>query len=170
VSVRLASAVAILSVGLASAAVAQAGHATIGSLAAVPTIGCDRVAMGVATNGRDPETRRVLGVVYAPRRFLQNVGSNAAAAPFHFWTKAGIYVHANVAVTVTVAKRWQSRVRITWGGEEGTELRFAACAVGGKWNPYAGGFLSRTGAVCVPLIFTAGHRRATLLFGVGRHC
>lgn len=170
VSVRVASAVAILFAGAAFAAAAQAGHATVGSLAAVPTIGCDRVAMGVATDGRDPETRRVLGVVNAPRSYLQNVGNNAAAAPFRFWTKAGIYVQANVGVTVTVAKRWQSRVRITWGGEEGKKLRFVPCSVGGKWNPYAGGFLSRTGAVCVPLIFAAGHRRTTLLFGVGRHC
>ena len=140
------------------------------AVATAPTVGCGGVAMGVVVNGREPGARRVLGVVSAPRSYLANVGSEPPAAPFRFWTKAGIDVRAGAAVTVTVARRWQSLVRITWGREEGTTLRFAHCSLGAKWNPYPGGFLSRTAAVCVPLIFTAEHRRATLLFGVGRRC
>ena len=162
------SAVVLFFLGAAAAAT-QVGDAAART-SAVPTVGCGGVAIGVAVNGREPGARRVLGVVSAPRSYLANVGSNPAAAPFHFWTKAGIDVRAGAAVTVTVAKRWQSRVRITWGNEVGTTLRFARCSLGARWNPYPGGFLSRTAAVCVPLIFTAGQRHATLLFGVGRHC
>ena len=160
----------LLATSMAAAKQVPTAVATIAAPEQVTTIGCGGVAMGVAVNGREPGTRRVLGVVAAPRTYLANVGSNPAAAPFHFWTKAGIEVRAGAAVTVTVSKRWQSRVRVTWGHEEGTTLRFARCSLGAKWNPYPGGFLSRTAAVCVPLIFATGHRSATLLFGVGRHC
>lgn len=138
--------------------------------AQVGTIGCGGVAMGAVTDGRDPDYRRVLGVVSAPPRYLANVGEDQAAAPFHFWTKAGLVIRAGAAVIVTIPHQWRSQVQLTWGGERGAVLRFASCSLGTEWNGYAGGFLSRTAAICVPLIFTAGHRRTTLLFGVGRHC
>ena len=160
----------LLGAGIASVKQASATVAATRTPVQVSTIGCGGVAMGAVTDGRDPGYRRVLGVVSAPPRYLANVGEDQAAAPFHFWTKAGLVIRAGSVVTVSIPARWRSRVQITWGGERGAVLKFATCSLGTKWNGYAGGFLSRTAAICVPLIFTAGHRRATLLFGVGRHC
>jgi hypothetical protein len=138
--------------------------------AGVPTIGCDHVLIGVTANGHEVGMRRALGVVSAPRSYLANVGSAPAAAPFVHWTKAGIEIRADAAITVTVARPWQTRVHITWGGVEGAALHFAPCSARTGWNAYAGGFLSRATAVCVPLVFTVGRRRATLLFGIGCRC
>jgi hypothetical protein len=160
----------LLGARIAAVKQASATVAATRSPAQVPTIGCGGVAMGAVTDGRDPGYRRVLGVVSAPPRYLANVGEDQAAAPFHFWTKAGLVIRAGAAVTVTIPVHWRSHVRITWGGERGAVLRFASCSLGTKWNGYAGGFLSRSRSVCVPLIFTVGSSRSRLVFGVGRRC
>jgi hypothetical protein len=168
----VAAGVIVLLLGSIVAAVADAGGwvALSGGRAPVATVSCDQVIIGVATSGQEPGMRRVLGVVSAPRSYLSNVGSDPSAAPFRFWTKAGIEIRSGSAVTVTVGRLWQNRVHISWGGEEGPSLRFAPCSLGTSWNAYAGGFLSRSDAICVPLIFSAVRLHATLLFGVGRHC
>ena len=105
-----------------------------------------------------------------PAALLPNVGSDPSAAPFTFWTKAGIVIRANSTVTVAVAPKLAARVRITWGGGTGAAIRFPACHTGAKWNAFAGGFLARTPTACVPLIVSAGGRRAVVAFGLGRHC
>ena len=138
-----------------------------------PTVasGMRSVPFGGATDPRAPDQRRVLGgAAWAPRRYLQNVGDDAAAAPFRDWTKAGMTVRSGVTLTVRIAPRVQDKVRITWGGQEAVSLRFAPCSDGTKYNDYAGGFLTRVRAICVPLAFTVGRNTATLVFGIGRRC
>jgi len=117
----------------------------------------------------------VLDVVAAPPLDLSGVARDPASAPFSYWRKAGMWIRASrAAVTVSVPKQWRDRVRIVWGapGTPATALRFAPCPsnVETWWNGYAGGFQLRMSSACVPLIFTVGNGRATLRFGVGRHC
>ena len=120
--------------------------------------------------GRPPAYRQPLPAAAVPAAFLPNVGSDPAAAPFTFWTKAGIVIRAGDSVTVAVAPNLAGVVRITWGGRSGTVIRFAACHTGATWNGYAGGFLARTPTVCVPLIVSAGRRHARVMFGLGKRC
>jgi hypothetical protein len=117
----------------------------------------------------------VLGIVSAPPVYLgSKVVSDPYSAPFPYWEKAGIAIRAGtVAVTVSLPKEWRNRARIRWGapGSAATVLRFAPCpSTVETWSWYAGGFLLHRSAACVPLIFAVGNRRATLRFGVGRHC
>jgi hypothetical protein len=169
-AVMVGGLVALLGAGIAVVKQASATVATTRTPAQVPTIGCGGVAMGAVTDGHDPGYRRALGVVSAPPRYLAGIGEDQASAPFRFWTKAGLVIRAGAAVTVTIPAHWRSEVRITWGGERGPVLKFAPCSLGTKWNGYAGGFLSRTRSVCVPLVFTVGSSRSRLVFGVGRRC
>jgi hypothetical protein len=82
----------------------------------------------------------------------------------------------NFTVTVRVPKAWRSRAAITWGGGEspiGSSVQFSGCSnkpLTNEWNAYAGGFYLRAPSGCVPLVFTVGHRSATVRFGIGRHC
>jgi hypothetical protein len=160
----------LLGATIAAVKQASATVAATSTPAQVPTIGCGGVAMGAVTDGRDPGYRRVLGVVSAPPRYLANVGEDQAAAPFHFWTKAGLVIRAGSAVIVTIPDHWRSQVQVTWGGERGAALKFAPCSLGTKWNGYAGGFLSRSRSICVPLVFAVGSSKSRLVFGVGRRC
>lgn len=170
---RLSSALAILLVCVGvGAVVSAAGAVRAGILsAAFPTVSCDSIPGGVVDNGHDPGYRRILGgAVSVPPRYLANVGDDPAAAPFRKWTKAGLMVRSGTALTVQVPPRFRDRVRITWGGQEGVALRFAACSIGTAYNAYAGGFLARSRAICVPLLFTVRRHSATLVFGIGRRC
>jgi hypothetical protein len=122
--------------------------------------------------GRDQ--RVVFGAISVPPSYLPQVLVDPTSAPFSHWSKAGLAIRAGTAaVTVSVPKLWRDRARIIWGapGSPATTLRFESCSwQAGFWNGYSGGFLLRSSPACVPLIFTVGHRRATLRFGVGRHC
>lgn len=121
-------------------------------------------------HGRPSAYREPLPGVAVPAAFLPNVGSDPSAAPFTFWTKAGIVIRSDNIVTVAVAPKLATRVRITWGGGTGAAIRFARCHTGAKWNAFAGGFLARTPTACVPLIVSADGHRAIVTFGLGRHC
>jgi hypothetical protein len=118
--------------------------------------------------------RVVLGTVSAPPAYLPNVGRDRSAAPFSHWLKAGLGIRASTAaVTVSLPKAWRDRARIIWGtpGSPATALRFAPCPSSvATWGGYPGGFLLRHESACVPLTFAVGDRRATVRFGVGRHC
>src|SRR5690349_1507658 len=98
----------------------------------------DSAAAGCAEIiGHDPPApyyRQPIPGAAVPASFLPNVGSNPSAAPFTFWTKAGIVIHAGSAVTVTVAPSVANRVRLTWGGVTDPAIRFSACRTGAKWN------------------------------------
>jgi hypothetical protein len=77
-------------------------------------------------------------------------------------------------VSVSVARAWRDRVAIGWGGT-GTvsSLRLRRCAAdqgAASWVAYAGGFVLRVPSACVPLVFRAGGRTATVRFGLGRRC
>jgi hypothetical protein len=161
VPARVVTVVACSLAGAVSAiAAADAQHRHTASVGCGDIIGHDR-----------PRTYRVaLSAVAVPPSLLLNVGNDSSAAPFSFWTKAGIVIRAGYAATVTVSPSLTNRVHITWGGMAGTRIRFAACRQGAKWNAYAGGFLARVEHVCVPLIVSVGDRTKTVLFGVGRTC
>jgi len=118
--------------------------------------------------------RVVLGVVAVPPAYIQQTVATGARR-WPYWRKAGLVVHADSSpVLVTVPPAWRRRVAIGWGqGAEGAALRIASCPPSsslGDWNPYAGGFLLRTRAACVPLTFTVAGRSATVRFGVGKRC
>jgi hypothetical protein len=132
----------------------------------VATVGCG----DIVDHGLPPGYREPLATLAVPAAFLPNVGSDPSAAPFTFWTKAGIVIRANSVLTVAVAPKAANRIHITWGGATGTVIRFPACHTGAKWNAFAGGFLARTATSCVPLIVRAGRRHAIVTFGLGRRC
>jgi hypothetical protein len=140
----------------------------------VPTVRCDEVVLHFKSGSDIDGNRVVLDVVSAPPVYLADVVRDPASAPFLYWRKAGIAIRASsAAVSVSVAKEWRDRVRIVWGapGTPAATLRFAPCPSPVKtWNGYSGGFMLRTRSACVPLVFAVGDRRATLRFGIGRHC
>jgi hypothetical protein len=141
----------------------------------VPTVRCDEVVLHFK-RGQDigGGYRVVLGTVAAPPVYLPQGLRDPSSAPFAYWSKAGIAIRASTAaVRVSLPQEWRNRARIVWGapGSPATALRFAPCpSTVATWNGYSGGFLLRGSSACVPLIFAVGHRRATLRFGVGRHC
>lgn len=118
-------------------------------------------------------TRVVLGVVAVPPRYLPQTVRGHGRWPY--WSKAGLVIRANSpAVVVRVPPSVWDRVAIAWGdGGPAAALRFEPCPRAsslGDWNPYAGGFLLKTPAACVPLVFRVGDRTATVRFGVGKRC
>lgn len=162
---RLVALAAVL--GLAFVALATAAPA------GVPTVTCGSIIVPGGSFSWRPE-RVILGVVDVPAvRIQRAVATGEGRWPY--WTKAGIVVRANSApVTVGVAAAWRERAAIGWGNvDAAASLRFAACpdssSLGG-WNPYSGGFLLRTRAACVPLVFRVGGRSATVRFGIGKRC
>jgi len=140
----------------------------------VPTVRCDEVVLHFKSGSDIAGNRVVLDAVSAPPIYLPGVVRDPTSRPFLHWRKAGMVIRASrAAVTVSVPKEWRDRVHIVWGapGTPATVLRFAPCPSSVEtWNGYAGGFLLRRSSACVPLIFAVGKRRATLRFGVGRHC
>ncbi len=144
----------------------------------VPTVRCNEVTLyfkSSAELGRD--YRLVLGTFSVPPASLAQTVRDPTSAPFSYWAKAGLAIRASTAVeTVSLPNNWRDRARIVWGapGTPAAAVRFAPCpSPRGSpiaWNGYSGGFMLRTRSACVPLIFAVGHRRATIWFGVGRHC
>jgi hypothetical protein len=117
--------------------------------------------------------RVVLGVVAAPPAHIPQTVRGEGRWPY--WSKAGLVVRADSPpVVVRVPPAWWDRVAITWGdGGPAAALRIDSCRPSsslGGWNPYAGGFLLKTRSACVPLVFRAGGRTATVRFGVGKLC
>jgi hypothetical protein len=141
----------------------------------VPTVRCNEIGLYSKTGGGEG-IREVLGAVWAPPKYVRGGTVRVPSSDgFSYWSKAGIWIHASdtVVVTVSVPKAWRDKARVVWGapGTAATAVRFEPCrSLGAAWDGYAGGFLLRDEAACVPLVFTVGNRRATLHFGVGRHC
>jgi len=64
-------------------------------------------------------------------------------------------------------------VRIGWGDEGGSSVRFQRCPAYDQqtpWNGYAGGFFLRSRSSCVPLLISVGDRTRIAHFGIGRRC
>jgi hypothetical protein len=118
--------------------------------------------------------RVVLGVAAVPPAFVPQA-VEAGSGRWPFWSKSGLAIRASSPpVLVSVPARFRDAVAVEWGSSGPVSaLRFASCAGGGPlgdWNPYAGGFLLRARAACVPLTFRVGARTATVRFGVGKRC
>jgi hypothetical protein len=163
-----------LLLGLGGVVVARAVRTASVPVQPAVTVRCDEIAGG-SKSGEGGGYRVVLGIVSAPPVYLGgNVVRDPYSAPFPYWEKAGIAIRAGTAaVTVSLPKEWRNRARIRWGapGSPATVLRLAPCpSTVETWSWYAGGFLLRSSSACVPLTFAVGNRRATLRFGVGRHC
>ena len=161
---------ALISTLLLALAAGGAQPAPTLATAAVPC----RDIIGRVGSGRLGGYRVVLGVVSVPAAYLpQIVESRDPRWPY--WRKAGLVVRAGAPpVTVTVPRRWRSRVSIGWGNSDdaGSAVRIASCRQHGSkpWNAYAGGFSLRVAAACVPLVITVGARSTVVRFGLGRRC
>jgi hypothetical protein len=117
--------------------------------------------------------RVVLGAVAVPPRYIAQTTRGEGRWPY--WSKAGLVVRADSPpVVVRVPPAWWDRAAITWGdGGPAAALRIDSCPPSsslGRWNPYSGGFLLKTRAACVPLVFRVGDRSATVRFGVRKRC
>jgi hypothetical protein len=160
-------------IGVAVLAVFTASSAAAGQF--VPTVRCGEIGLYSKT-GEGEGYRKVLGAVSAPPRYIAGGTVKVPSSDgFSYWSKAGIWIHASndAAVTVSLPKEWRARARIVWGapGTAATAVRFEPCrSLGAAWDGYAGGFLLRSKSACIPLVFAVGNRRATLRFGIGRHC
>jgi hypothetical protein len=168
---RLPLATALVAAGLAAC---SSGNAAPPPTTArpVPVVGCANV-IGRPANPFTGGYRRVLGVVAAPPAYTPQVVRNAQGR-WRWWEKAGMVVRAGRSpLTISVPAAWRRRAAITWGNglPAASTLRIAACpSPPGAWNAYAGGFVMTTRGACIPLVFTVGHRRATVRFGIRVHC
>lgn len=163
----------LLVAGLAAAAVTAAS----GRGSKERTVPCDEVIDHTAfpyLGSPGARYRLVLGVVSLPAYMGELV-----PMPGSYWRygrKQGLVVRANGApVTITVPRSWRTRVAIAWGyGNKGgpfSSVRIAGCGADPEvGNVYSGGFSLRVRAACVPLVFRAGKRTATVRFGLGRRC
>ncbi|MBA3735259.1 MAG: hypothetical protein H0W90_08685 [Actinobacteria bacterium] len=117
--------------------------------------------------------RQVLGVVAVPPAYMRQVVPTNQK-PWAYWHKQGIVIRATgQLVTVSVPARWRNLAAITWGNGIGPvrSLRIQACRTSADvGHAFAGGFLLRSRAACIPLIFRVGKRTATVRFGVGQRC
>ena len=162
--------VRVLAIG---AVVVLAGSASAWPSRAPPTVTCDSIITPGESTSWKPK-RVVLGVVAVPPAHIpQTVETGARRWPY--WSKSGMVVRTgSPLVLVSVPSRWRNRVAVGWGNVDATPaLRIASCpppGVLGEWNPYAGGFLLRSPAACVPLEFRVGGRTATVRFGIGKRC
>jgi hypothetical protein len=151
--------------------------AATGSGSSAPVVPC-AVMIGRTSSPYQGGYRLVLGRMSAPPAYLAGGAVHVAAylgfGPLRYWQKAGMVVRkGDFTVTVSVPKAWRARAAITWGGAGGSVLRFSGCPrepLTGVWNAYAGGFYLRDQAACVPLVFSDGHKSATVRFGIGRRC
>jgi hypothetical protein len=163
---------------MASAAVALA--ATVLTSAAArsaprpppSTVACDKVVL-LEKSGNAGGSRIVLGAVSVPSAYRPQVVPTGRR-PWAYFSKAGLAIRGgSPAVSVRVPMTWRTRVRIGWGGDGGSALRFARCPVYERetpWNAYSGGFSLRSRSACVPLVFRVGERSAKVRFGLGQRC
>jgi hypothetical protein len=161
---------------IASLVAALAGSIALAASAAPavpPTVMCESIIRPAGPISWRPE-RVVLGVVDIPPEYIpQTVSWRVGRWPY--WSKSGLVVRADSPpVLVIVPRQWRSRVAIEWGNVgPASALRIESCPGPGPlgdWNPYSGGFHLRVRSACVPLMFRAGNRTATVRFGVGRRC
>jgi hypothetical protein len=135
-------------------------------------VSCESV-VDLVGSARYGERRITLGVISTPPAYLSQVVPTDRS-PWRYFSKAGLLIRGDSPrVSVSVPKAWRSRVRIGWGDGGGSLLRFAPCPTYDStkpWNAYTGGFSLRMASACVPLIFHAGKRSATVRFGLGRRC
>lgn len=140
--------------------------------ASTPTVPCSR-SIDSVPSGRSGGYRVVLRVVSVPRAFMPQV-VRTRAQKWPYATKAGLVVHGgSTPVTVIVPTRWRDRAAIEWGNTGPVSaLRIAWCGTDQEkpWNAYAGAFYLRSRSACLPLIFRAGKRSATVRFGLGQRC
>jgi hypothetical protein len=165
---------AMLVIAVAGMIAANASPATSKSVRTVP---CQEIAGHPAfPYVGDPmhPYRLVLGVIAVPPHHLENLVATHEQ-PWALWRKAGLVIRAGAGpVTITVPAPWRSRAAIIWGNgnyQPGSRIRFAGCAGDpSTGNAYAGGFLLRSEAACIPLVFRVADRTATIHFGLGRRC
>jgi hypothetical protein len=138
----------------------------------IMTVGCDQIIL-IQKSGSESGSRVMLGVVGVPPDYLPGPVP-VRQGSWRYWRKYGLVVRAgSPTVLVSVPKAWQDRVAVTWGNNlpAVNALRLASCSgPAGAWNVYAGGFFLRSHSACVPLVFRAGQRSATVRFGIGRRC
>jgi hypothetical protein len=117
----------------------------------------------------------VLGAASAPGRFIPQ-SSPTGSPPWMHFSKWGMVIRGGPGadVSVTVPHAWRDRVAISWGNAGHSvyhTLRFARCGDDGtRGHAYAGGFLLRRAAACVPLRFRVGMRTKLVWFGIVRRC
>ena len=160
---------------VAVALAAPAGLASGAPVSAPIVVQCRESVLEFRSSADIGSDRRVVfGAISAPPSYLPGGVVDPPSAPFSYWLKAGLAIRAGTAaLTVSLPRTWRDRARIVWGapGTPTTALRFEPCSwQAGFWKGYSGCFLLRGGPACVPLVFEVGQRRATLRFGVGRHC
>jgi hypothetical protein len=162
-------------VAAAALVVALAAPAALSAPGAAPLVGCDEV-IGRVGSGHVGGYRVVLGVFSVPRSYMPEI-EDTEQRPWRYWRKAGLVVRAGAGtpVSVSVAPAWRDRVAIGWGGADTvSSLRLTRCAAdqgaNRSWVAYAGGFVLRVPSECVPLVFRAGGRTATIRFGLGKRC
>jgi hypothetical protein len=154
---------ALLAFGLAAQSAAPAQP---------PPVDCDKVILTVPS-GTSGGYRVVLGAVSVPEAYHRQIVRTRNKA-WPYWRKAGLVIRGgSPPVSVTVPRAWRARVRVTWGKQAGSEIRFATCPAydaSEPWNAYAGGFELRVRAACVPLIVRTAGRSAIVRFGLARRC
>jgi hypothetical protein len=145
----------------------------VGAGGKVPPVPCDDVIDTTRFPFRGSGYRTVLSTFAVPPAYMREI-EDTGRGPWRYWRKAGLVIRAgSEETTVSVARASRKRVAIGWGNRDGaySTLRFSACpGAAAKGLAYAGGFKLRVPAACVPLVFTAGDRSATVRFGLGRRC
>ena len=174
---RIAALISVLALAALAGATARSAPSQLPS-----RVPCDRVVLQTKFPYPSNGYRLVLGVVSVPPAHLPDVYPTRSRL-WPYWRKAGLVIRADRGpVLVSVAKAWRGRVRIGWGDDGGSALRFARCSTKYELrakdargrpklgNAYTGGFHLRTRSACVPVIFHVGQRTETVRFGVGRTC
>jgi hypothetical protein len=117
--------------------------------------------------------RVLLGAVSVPPAHIKQVEATGER-DWPYWVKSGLVVRARSGgVTISVPAAWRDRAAIGWGDSDDALRRQRIAACPGKTNvgfAYAGGFVLRVRAACLPLEFRVGERSAVVRFGLGRKC
>jgi len=151
----------------------DAGSTSRSAAQQLPAVDCSRSILSVAS-GHAGGYRVVLGVISVPPAFGPQVVRRPGQSNWPYFRKAGLVVRGgSPPMTVTVPRRWRSRVAIEWGNTGVVSaLRVASCGANPEkpWNAFAGGFYLRSPSACVPLIFRVAGRSSTVRFGLAEHC
>jgi hypothetical protein len=132
--------------------------------------------IGQQASGTVGGNRVVLGLVSVPPARIER-GATSGIAAWKYFSKWGMAIRSDTAVTVSVPRAWRTRVAVTWGASTtiGASIHFAPCPralapARRPWSAYPGGFFMNTPTGCVPLTITADHKSRTLRFGIGKRC
>jgi hypothetical protein len=154
---------------LALAAAAFGGTATEPGRAVPCTDSIERTRFPYRVGGY----RSVLGAVSVPPAHIEQVEATGQR-DWPYWIKSGLVVRAgSTRVTISVPRAWRDRAAIGWGNGDGALRRQRIAGCPGKANvglAYAGGFVLRVRAACLPLEFRVSGRIAVVRFGLGRKC